>query len=60
MHPHPVTSYVEEDFYTNVRDEHRKSREAVEKVHLQVHWPVGQAQEVPQLHEQPGPRGGKD
>lgn len=23
--------------------------------HLQVHCPVGQAQEVPQLHEQPGP-----
>ena len=24
-------------------------------VHLQVHWPVGQAHEVPQLHEHPGP-----
>lgn len=24
-------------------------------IHLQVHWPVGHAHEVPQLHEQPGP-----
>ncbi len=26
-----------------------------ENVHLQVHWPVGQAQELPQLQVHPGP-----
>lgn len=32
-----------------------KDRNGARTVYLHVHWPVGHAHEVPQLHEQPGP-----
>ncbi len=43
--PHP-RSYIRSDIGWNTY---------VQRVYLQVHWPEGQAHEVPQLHEQPGP-----
>lgn len=34
---------------------HEKGLQSSDRgLHLQLHWPLGQAQEVPQLHEQPG------
>ena len=52
-----ITSFPFSTFHTSasVAHQHTDGLWHSYQVYLQVHWPEGQAHEVPQLHEHPGP-----